>query len=347
MVRIESSAPRHRSVEPGLTGRMDQIAFGDSVEDGVEALSAEHECSCDTAIPRQTGLRSVAALAHRIASSWMYPVMQRIAPAYVGGETLEDALAVIQRHYGAAHATTLGFWDAGHDGGREVANHYLSAIEQVAQRGIDCYLSIKPPALRFDARLINEIAMAAQAQGLRLHCDSHGPDVADQTLATAEMLLKQLAAENVSLTIPGRWSRSLADAEWAIERGIKVRVVKGQWPDPTDPHRDMAAGLLEVIDRLAGRARHVAIGSHDLALVKKAVNRLRAAGTSCELEQLFGSPMRKNLYWARAQTLGVRVYVPYGPGYVPHAISHLRSNPQILFWILKDLMTNKRRASGS
>ena len=146
--------------------------------------------------------------------------------------------------------------------------------------------------------------------------------------------------------MPGRWSRSLADADWVCEHGLIARVVKGQWPDPAEPNRGLRDGFLEVIDRLAGRARHVAVASHDVPLAAEAIARLQHAGTSCELELLFGLPMTPSLAWAREQRVPVRIYVPYGKGYIPHAMDQLWRNPRFVWWILKDLVS-LRSARGS
>jgi proline dehydrogenase len=205
-------------------------------------------------------------------------------------------------------------------------------------------VSIKPPALRFDAALAHELADAARSCGVRLHCDSHGVEVADPSCGMLETMLARHTADRLSTTLPGRWSRSLNDADWASDRGFKVRVVKGQWPDPAEPDRDLRGGFLEVIDRLAGRAAHVAVASHDVPLAAQAVERLRASGTSHELELLFSLPMKHSLAWARDNGTPVRIYIPYGKGYIPYAIVQLRRNPRIAWWMLKDLVTIKRRA---
>mgnify|MGYP006268091069 CR=1 FL=1 len=75
----------------------------------------------------------------------------------------------------------------------------------------------------------------------------------------------------------------------------------------------------------------------------EAFMRLRRAGTPCELELLFGLPMRRSLAWAAEAGGRVRIYVPYGRGYLPHAVSQLRRNPRFAWWIVKDLLTPKPR----
>ena len=299
--------------------------------------------SVDTAPARPKGLKRVLRRIRETASVCLLPIMQRAAHAYVGGESLNDALVVGRRIAAEGMPNTLSYWNSINAGARQVADEYLASIEQLAGSGLEGYISIKPPALRFDCALAVELAEQAQTHGIRLHCDSHGPEVADATNAMLQAMLQRLSPENLSTTIPGRWSRSLCDAQWAVDRGITVRVVKGEWPDPADPNRDTGAGFLEVIDRLAGRARHVAVASHNVPLAAEAIARLRAAGTSCELELLFSLPLRQSLAWADAHDVAVRIYIPYGPGYIPHAINQLRRKPRIAWWIIKDLLTFPRR----
>jgi proline dehydrogenase len=223
-----------------------------------------------------------------------------------------------------------------------VAEQCLVALTALTASGLDSYLSIKLPALRFDRELLAQVVDRASQHGIRLHCDSHGLETADQHCALIQSVLDHQTPTNISTTLPGRWARSVADADWAIERGLIVRVVKGQWPDPADPTRDLRAGYLQVIDRLAGRARHVAVASHDVPLAAEAISRLRAAGTSCELELLYGLPTHQSLRMARQLGVGARVYIPYGQAYLPYALSRLRGNPRMMWWLMKDLMTAKR-----
>jgi proline dehydrogenase len=272
-------------------------------------------------------------------STIVLPLLPRTARGYVGGLTVEDALCVAQRLVGEQFASTLGFWNKDGCDSRQAADTYLEAIDRLARSGLDSYVSIKPPALQFDAQLIAELAAAAKTSGIRLHCDSHGTEVADLSHQMVDSMLKTLPAAQLGTTLPGRWSRSLSDADWAVEHQVNVRVVKGQWPDPADPERDLRAGFLEVIDRLAGRARRVAVATHDVPLAVQAVSRLRAAGTTCEIEQIYGMPMTKMVSAARECDASIRIYVPFGEGYMPNAIRALLRNPRLILRIVKGLIT--------
>lgn len=272
-------------------------------------------------------------------SAAIMPIVKKTAGSYIGGETIAEALSVARRLKSEGHPVTFGYWDTGHQSSAECARIGLEAVHALNSEALDSYISLKPPALGFSAEQAHILARAAAEKHLRLHCDSHGPGAVAPSNGFAEALLAILPPENVSTTLPGRWLRSLDDADWAMARGLAVRVVKGQWPDPADPKRDLADGFLAVIDRLCRGARHVAVATHDVALAREAIARLSAANVSCEVEVLLGMPAAPLLAWAKEAGVTTRIYVPYGPGFVPNAIGVLRRNPRLLAAVAKERLS--------
>jgi proline dehydrogenase len=266
-------------------------------------------------------------------SDLVTPVVSRLAKDYLGGETVDDAICVARRLAIQNVSSTLGFWDTTDYTQRNVTDIYSTAVKRLSGSGLDSYVSIKPPALRFDSGAAVELAAIAQSSGVGLHCDSHGPEVVELSHAMLQAMCNRIGPGCLGTTIPGRWSRSLSDADWAVERGFAVRVVKGQWPDPDNPRADMRAGFLNVIEQLAGRARHVAVATHDMTLAAEAIERLRATGTSCELEQIFGLNSSQSLRWASTNGIGLRIYIPFGRGYIPNAMKALKRNPRMA-WVM-------------
>lgn len=264
-------------------------------------------------------------------------VLEKVGHRYVAGPTLADALRAEERVAEHGLAATLGFWDGPELCPAEVAARYREALGALGERVADTYVALKLPALGMRADLLDQVAADAAATGRRVHIDSLAPDAADGTRLLVEGLGRSHPDLPLGVTLPGRWRRSVDDAEWATARELPVRVVKGEWADPADPDRDMREGFLEVIDRLAGRAVHVAVATHDVPLAHEAVERLRAAGTPCGLELLYGLPMRASLRQAFALGLDVRVYVPYGHAYTPYALGQLRRRPRTALWIARDL----------
>jgi len=210
-------------------------------------------------------------------------------------------------------------------------------------RGSGDYLSIKPPALQLSEELLAEVFEAGRSEGIPIHLDSLGHRWAESTWSLLEDLVRRGSYAMVGCTLPGRWRRSLDDARRAIELGLSARVVKGEWQDPDDPGRDPSSGFLELIDRLAGRARHVGVATHDPELLVRTLDRLLGAGTSCELELLYGLPARRPLEVARRLGVPARIYVGYGRGYLPYVVGKAIERPWLIWWLLKDVCAGAAR----
>jgi hypothetical protein len=146
-------------------------------------------------------------------------------------------------------ASTLGYFHGGADSAQAVAAVSMSIVDAVADLAPKGYVSIKAPACDYDPKLIASIVLRARDKGVLAHFDSHQHHTSEATLECVRQVAG-LGAE-VGLTVPGRWRRSLADAEMACGLGVRVRVVKGERADPGDPGRDARRGFLEVVECLA------------------------------------------------------------------------------------------------
>jgi proline dehydrogenase len=255
----------------------------------------------------------------------------------VVGERLGDALPVCQDLARRGLSSTLGFWDSGNDSPESVANQYINAIAAIERHGHDCYVSVKFSALAFDSSIADEVVLRARRKQIRVHFDSLAPDGADRVFSFISSQLRTRGCE-IGCTLPGRWQRSLQDAERAIDMGLAVRVVKGQWADDRQPEPDMRQGFLEVVDRLAGRARYVAVATHDPFVAERAMRKLRDTRTAFGLELLWGLPVRQVIRIARELQAPVRFYIPYGHAWLPYAMAQARKNPRILLWLMRDVL---------
>jgi proline dehydrogenase len=282
-------------------------------------------------------------IGRRISSTlrpFIHGLAQRAARAYVVGPDLADAMKVCRSLDAKGSAATICAWNGEDDQAPDNAARCLNEIKAIALEQLNCYVSLKAHDLRFSQDLVAQVADQARDFGVGIHFDSMGPEAADRTFSLIDDLRRQNG--NVGCTIPSRWMRSLDDAARAAQEGWRVRVVKGQWPDPREPGIDARANFLRIVDRLAGQAREVAVATHDPVLAREALGRLRAKGTASELELLFGLPLRRTIPVAKETGVPLRIYVPYGHAWLPYAIGQVRKNPRISFWIIRDLLTGYR-----
>jgi proline dehydrogenase len=263
--------------------------------------------------------------------------VEKAATSYIAGEKLESAMIIVKKIESLGQNVTLGYFDSSDlDSKSSVVNAYLNSLSAM-EKGAH-YLSVKLPAVDFDENLIEQVLQKAQSTGSRIHMDALWPESVDQT---QKVIINMLGRNylNLGFTLPGRWKRSISDAEWVCEHSLKARVVKGQWSDLENLGLDPREGFLDVIKILASRnAPLVAVATHDTGLAETSIKILQAANIPCELELLFGLPMTKSLKMAETLQVPVRIYVPFGRGYLPYVAKLAVYNPKITGWLIKDFI---------
>lgn len=266
------------------------------------------------------------------------PVLRFATRSYIAGTDVRDALHFAGAAAERGFASTICYWNDGKEEPRVVADRYLASLDRICEARLDAHLSLKIPALWDRRDLVAEVVARARELGITVVFDSHAPDQSDLTFALAE----ELGAEGLGAAIPGRWTRSGEDVERAIRLGLSVRVVKGQWADPAAPGIDLAQGFLDTIDRLAGRAVHVGVATHDAMLAREAIRRLTAKGTPCTQELLFALPIEPTASAARTAGVPLRLYIPYGSAWLPYSVSRAFENPRVVYWLMRDILTGRR-----
>lgn len=262
-------------------------------------------------------------------------IARKASRNYIAGPNLEDAQRVSRYLSNRGYWVTQGYWDDGSDAPEQVVDTYLSAIDQLRELDGENYLSLKIPALHYNAEMYKTVLTKSRQSHIPIHFDSLAPEHVNRT----QTFIKEhteAPLHDIGYTLPGRWERSIKDADLVNELGLNVRVVKGQWEDPDYPNRDPRSGFLKVIDRLAGKASCVRVATHDTSLANDALSRLKATNTPCELELLYGLPITNLVSIADELDVPVRIYIAFGHAYLPYAISSLRKQPAMILKLIKE-----------
>lgn len=271
----------------------------------------------------------------KLLRPWFRRLVIRASRSYVAGETLSEAVNTSTIIQSKGYSTTLGFWNADEDSSESVIQEYMNAIDETNKFEHESYVSIKGPAFGFRSDLYQELIKHTRSKQVPLHFDSLSHESANSMFRLIQNETPS-PRQDFSCSMPGRWKRSLKDAELAIEMGLIVRVIKGQWPDPENPEADMTAGFLAVVRQLAGKSRIVRIATHNATLARQSIQILREADTKCELELLYGLPVGQILPIANEMRVPVRLYVPYGQAWIPYSLDRVRKQPRMLLWLAKD-----------
>lgn len=265
--------------------------------------------------------------------SFLYSLSKRCA---IGPRDGSEAAEVCKVLGGHDIASTLGKLSrSGDDPVRIVQEYQLASNSLKSSPATDrFYLSLKPPALNFDTRHAAAIVATALQNGHGVHFDAHGFAYAEQSLTLLEAVMQlhphsKGRARNWSfgLTLPSRWKRSLSDARWAAGKGVRPRVVKGDFRAGPADEVDPGKGFLALVDQLAGHVSELAVATHDCALAREAVLRCKRAGSAVELELFFGMPSASMMAMSWEMEVPVRFYVPYGDTLLIYLVRDLLTNP--------------------
>jgi proline dehydrogenase len=263
----------------------------------------------------------------------LYKLARYIAPSYIAGEHLSDALRVCHKYHQQGWNITICPWEDGSDTSSNATQRYVEALNAIQKESFDSYISVKAPFFGYSLRYLLQIVQAAKSKETKIHFDSLHPESAQLTFKLLNEAIK--VYPNLGCTLPARWDRSLADVNRIIEAQCSVRIVKGQWEDPQNPKIDIDKRYIEIVRALAGKVPFVAIASHDPKLVESCLDILVESNTQCELELLYGLPMGVARI-ADEKGVAKRIYVPYGMAFLPYALGEIKKRPRILLWIVRD-----------
>jgi len=248
-----------------------------------------------------------------------------------------DAAELCRVLCGHGIASTLGKLSKSGDDPAQIVREY-----QVASNSLKTgtatdrfYLSVKPPALDFNPEFAAVIVATARQNGHAVHFDAHGFGYADRTLRMlAAVMERRYPARDEAalpwsfgLTLPSRWKRSLADARWAAKKGVRPRLVKGDFKAGPSDEVEPGKGFLTLVDQLAGEVSELALATHDCVLAREAIRRCQRRGAAVQLELFFGMPSGTMMALAREMEVPVRFYVPYGDTLLIYVIRDLLTNP--------------------
>ncbi len=275
------------------------------------------------------------------------PVVNR----FVAGEALEDALAVVVDLNARGMAVTLDhLGEAVTDpaAADAAAQAYVAALDAIADRGLDCSLSVKLTQFGLEVdeadcrRRVAAVARRAAEVGTHVTVDMEGSALTGRTIDLVADL-RAAGHDNLGCAVQAYLHRTRDDAARLAGLGASLRVCKGAYDEPAAiAHQDREAirDNYEAIaaDLLAGDT-FPRFATHDHVLLHRVRTTARALGRrddEFEVQLLHG--VRTD--WREAlveRGLRVRVYVPFGAQWYPYLVRRLAERPANLQFFLRAL----------
>lgn len=279
---------------------------------------------------------------------------RRVVAAFVAGETLDDAAAVVRRLRGEGFSVSLdhlGEEVADREAALTARDAYLACLSRLGAPGTGVSLKLTQLGLAVDPRLaassLAAVAEAAAAAGTTVTVDMEDSRYTDAVLETYAAV--QAVHGNLGVALQAALRRTPTDLAAIRGLGGHIRLCKGAYLEPPDVayqrREEVRAAFAALLgDLLAGPGPRVAVATHDEALL--AVVGGFAGGRDVELQMLYG--VRPDLqHRLLAEGFPVRVYVPYGSAWYPYLTRRLAERPANLALFLRALPSAAREAARS
>jgi proline dehydrogenase len=306
---------------------------------------------------------SKATWARRLVTGWRFA--RRAAARFIAGDTLEEAIEVVQSLNSKGLFTTLDHLGENVTKPEEAiraTDEYIEVLKHIDDTGVNSNISLKLTqlglGLDFDLCFGNMHCIAARAAefGLMVRIDMEDSSTVDRTLDIFKQL-REAGLTNVGLVFQSYLYRTEDDLRAVLEAGGRVRLCKGAYKEPPDiafPRKadvdanfDKLTAMLLDFDKeksstpasLDGKFPPVtAIATHDdkrIEFAKSYATDTRFSKRALEFQMLYG--IRTDL---QIQLIGegypVRVYVPFGNEWYPYFVRRLAERPANVWFFLSN-----------
>lgn len=269
------------------------------------------------------------------------PLVRRVAGRYFAGETREQALDTVAELNRAGAMSTLDVL------GEEVTDparaetftdEYVAALDAIAERGLDCNVSVKPTmlGLKIDEETcwqnLKQISDAAARHDNFVRIDMEDRSCTDATLR----LYHRLHHDNprVGTVLQAYMRRTLRDLDKLPDDGGNIRICKGIYIEPREVawkgYETIRSAYVAALKKMLRQGVYAAIATHDEYLVAEAealLNHYQTPRDRYEFQMLLGvDEQLRDILLARHR---LRIYVPYGADWHAYSLRRMRENPEI------------------
>ncbi len=286
-----------------------------------------------------------------------YRFVQRAVARFMPGEELADALVAAEgmKEKGVSSLLTLLGENITEPAEAEkVTQHYINALPQIQQRGLDGHISVKLTQLGLDLGeefcYQNLAAVVRRAKELDnwVWIDMEQSKYVDQTLALYKKARKEYA--KVGVCLQAYLFRTAKDIEDLLPLSPAIRLVKGAYAEPVNiaypKKKDVDANYLTLAKGLLSNVKRqgvtVGVATHDTAIIQKIQREAEAIGLAkndYEFQLLYGIQSEEQFRLAEAG-YRVRCLISYGHFWFPWYVRRLAERPANILFAVKQLFRN-------
>jgi proline dehydrogenase len=281
---------------------------------------------------------------------------RRVSGRFVAGTEIADAVRVTQTVNRAGMSVSidnLGENVTNPDEARHSADLYQQILGAIAGKQLNANISLKLThmGLDVDEGLARELVggLVAKAASMTppgfVRVDMEGSPYTQRTLDLVHELHRVPGNGNsVGTVIQAYMKRSESDVEKLLAEGIRIRLCKGAYKEPSniafESKSDVDANYIKLMKILMKSGVYHGMATHDENIIREAqafARKEKIARDRFEFQMLYG--IRRDLQQSLVRDgWRMRVYIPFGTEWYPYFMRRLGERPANVFFIARNLL---------
>jgi proline dehydrogenase len=277
------------------------------------------------------------------------------ARRFIAGESVEEAIEVARTLQGRGFHLALDYLGESVSTvakATAAAREYIRLIDVIEAAGIERNISLKLTQLgmAIDRATcvdnLRRILDPASRHQFFVRVDMENSPYTETTIQVFETLWK-LEFRNIGLALQSSLFRTEQDVRRMNELGVRVRLVKGAYKEPSSvafqQKTDVDAAYVRQMRLLLDHGVYPAIATHDPAIIGEARTYATERGITSdkfEFQMLYG--VRRDLQNELvAAGYRVRVYVPFGKEWFPYFMRRLGERPANVMFVIRAILSER------
>ena len=279
-----------------------------------------------------------------------FKFFRNAASRFVAGETVEDAVRVVRQLNQQKILCTLDLLGENtltREDATKAVEEVIEVLDRIQSENLDCTVSVKLTQLGLDLdkdfalRNLMQIAEHAREKGNFVRVDMENSRYTQSTLNIVARTYEQFG--NVGAVIQSALRRSEQDTMRMLQKGIRIRLVKGAYLEPASiafrKKRNTDANFVKLMKLLLADESYHAIATHDESIILATEEYARTRNIlkdRFEFQMLYG--IRRDLQFRLAKDCyRVRVYIPFGRHWYAYFMRRLAERPANVAFLVRNL----------
>ena len=282
-------------------------------------------------------------------------LVYKIAKQYVAGINQSQAIQTVKSLNDQGYLATLdilGEHTKNKEDAKLITDEYVHIYKSIKELNLMCNISVKPTHIGadIDEHTLNEnlsrLLETAERFDNFLRIDMESSKYTDLTI---NIIQKHSASSNsIGTVLQAYLHRTISDLSKIKSKKSSIRLCKGIYNEPEDiaikRYEEINDNYIKILKEAFKSKIFVGIATHDINLLSRVYKLIEDNNISSdmfEFQVLYGVPMSGWLKKHKENGYSVRVYVPFGDDWYKYSIRRLKENPNIVGYILKNLIKKK------